>query len=181
VVVGKATFLRQVMAYYGVEKPLFLTEASLICHPENYVDCNPPEERFYQAQADYLIRVNVRSWANDLAGIIWYKFEGPGWRYGGLLDEDQNSKPAFEAMKFLTAVLSGSRYAGLVASYENAEGYEFGSDDKFIWIMWSADEQDIQILLPDDLVAVYNKFGEDITPDTSSIIVNDPVYVEFEP
>jgi hypothetical protein len=181
VVLGKVNFLRQVMAEYNVDKQIFLTEGSLICPEQNLIDCDPPGDDFYQAQANYVVRLNVRSWANNLAGSVWYQFEGPGWRYGGLLDDDQNPKPAFEAMEFLTEELSGTQFSGIVMDYENLESYEFISNEKIIWVLWSTDEIDTQIQLPGNTSVVYNKFGEDITPDSTDITVNDPIYVELEP
>lgn len=179
VVLGKAAFLRQVMADYNVDKPLFLTEGSLLCHPDNSVDCYPPGDSFFEAQADYIIRLIARSWANDLAGIIWYQFDGPGWRYGGLLDENLDPKPAFRAVSFLSEELSEAKHSGLIANYENLEGYKFTTLDKTIWVLWSTDEIDTLIQLPDDTIIVYNKYGENITPENLQITINDPVFIEF--
>lgn len=180
-VLGKVDFLRQVMATYGVEKPIFLTEASLLCHELNTVDCDPPGERFFDAQADYIVRLFVRNWANDIMGTIWYQFEGPGWRYGALLDEDQKPKPVYYALQFMDSELSGTEYSGEVIQYESLEGYEFTSQQKIIWVLWSTDQVDTQIDLPENLSSVFNKYGEEITPNGRGITVNDPVFLELLP
>jgi hypothetical protein len=123
----------------------------------------------------------VRNWANDVSGTIWYQFEGPGWRSGGLLDDEQNPKPAYQALKALTDKLSGTRFSKLLTNYDRLEAYEFTSDEKTVWVLWSPDEVDIQIDLPENLSAVYDKYGQEITPDTSQITVNSPVFFELNP
>ena len=45
----------------------------------------------------------------------------------------------------------------------------------------SPDEVDVQIDLPDNLSAVYDKYGQEINPDTSQITVNSPVFFELNP
>ena len=92
------------MESYNIDKPIIHTEGSLICPEWNPGDCSPPGEDFFEHQADYVVWMYVRNWANGLFGTIWYQFEGPGWRYAGLLDEDQNPKPVYEALLFLTFI-----------------------------------------------------------------------------
>jgi hypothetical protein len=101
VVIGKVDFLREVMSTYNFDKPIFHTEGALLCPEQNPTDCDPPDEGFFDSQADYAIRMYVRNWANSVSGTIWYQLEGPGWRYGGLLDENQMPKPVFQAIDFL--------------------------------------------------------------------------------
>jgi hypothetical protein len=123
----------------------------------------------------------VRNWASNVSGTIWYHFEGPGWRYGGLLDENQNPKPVYEALNVLILELSDAEYSGVLTSYEGLEGYEFLSPNKHIWVLWSPDENDTQIQLPDNVDVVLDKYGRDITPDGTEIIVNNPIYIELNP
>jgi len=92
VVLGKIDFLREVMASYGVDKPLMHTEGSLLCSVSSPAYCDPPGDAFFEAQADYVVWLYVRNWAEGLIGTIWYQFEGPGWRYSGLLDERQQPR-----------------------------------------------------------------------------------------
>lgn len=181
VVLGKIQFLRQVMDTYNIAKPLFHTEGSLLCHPQNQVDCDPPGDGFFEAQADYLVRLYVRNLANGVAGTFWYQFEGPGWRYGGLLDDNQNPKPVFNALNILTDKLSGTRFTGPVFAYEGIEVYEFVSDEKILWVMWSPDEIDLLIDLPENFSTAFNKYGQELTVDGNQILVNDPIYLEINP
>src|SRR3990170_7815710 len=181
VVLGKLNFVREVMANFGVDKPVMHTEGSLICPEWNETDCNPPTEAFYQAQADYVAWLYVRNWAAGLKGTIWHQFNGPGWRNGGILDENQDPRPAYYALDFLTQELKGATYAAQVTQFPSLVGYEFKTAAKRIWVLWSPDAGTYAIQLPGDVLHVYDKYGADITPAGPEINVKSPIYVEFAP
>jgi hypothetical protein len=182
VVLGKIDFLRQVMEQYGVNKPIIHSEGSLICPEHNSTQCNPPGEDFFEIQADYIVRLYVRNWANGINGTIWYKFEGPGWRYGGLLNEDQVPKPAYYALQFLTRKLSGAVYSGQTKSIDQVRIYEFIKEDKRIWVLWSADEKQYMMTLNQAPKIVFDKYGNQLSfSHTNEILVNSPMYLEFSP
>jgi len=178
VVLGKVDFLREVMAAYGVDKPLLHTEGSLICPEWNGDECDPPADAFYEAQADYVVRLFVRNWANGLLGTTWYQFEGPGWRYGGMLDGDQEPKPAYHAYDFLTGELRGATYEGEVTRYVALEAYAFRTPGKRLWVLWAPDEEEHAISLPGDTLQVLDKYGGPI-PSDGSVTVSSPVYIEL--
>jgi hypothetical protein len=180
VVLGKIQFLREVMATFGVDKPLMHTEGALLCHPKSPI-CTPPDPAFFQAQADYVIWLFVRNWAQGLKSTIWYQFEGPGWRHGGLLDDSQQPKPAYHALSFLSQELAGARYEQVVLRYPLLEGFEFFAPGKRIWVLWSPDEQPHEIDLPANTQVVYDKYGTDITPKKNILSVQSPIYVELAP
>jgi hypothetical protein len=180
VVLGKIDFLREVMAAHGVDKPLMHTEGALLCHPSSPF-CNPPDPAFFQTQADYVAWLFVRNWAEGLKATIWYQFEGPGWRYGGLLNADQMPKLAYHALKFLSQELANARYEQSVSRYPTLEGYEFSTPQKRIWVLWSLDNQAHHIALPASVQAIYDKYGEEIRPDNGTISVQSPTYVELAP
>jgi hypothetical protein len=180
VVQGKIAFLREVMATHGVDKPLMHTEGALLCHPDSPI-CNPPDTAFFEAQADYVVWLFVRNWAEGLKATIWYQFEGPGWRHGSLLDGNQQPKPAYNALQFLSQELSSARYEGSVTLYLALRGYEFSVPGKTIWVLWSPDDQSHDVVLPASMLTVYDTYGEDITPDNSTLSVQSPIYVELAP
>ncbi|MGB0389356.1 MAG: hypothetical protein ACPGWR_31420, partial [Ardenticatenaceae bacterium] len=68
VVLGKADLLREVMAQFGYQKPLILSETSLVCHESNTA-C--PSDEFFGAQANIVIRLYTRLWANNILGGTW--------------------------------------------------------------------------------------------------------------
>ena len=181
VVIGKVDFLREVMAKFAINKPIFHTEGALLCPEYTPIDCDPPGENFNDSQADYIVRMFVRNWAYGVSGTIWYQFEGPGWRHGGLLDENQNPKLAYDALKFLMSELSDVEYSGVLSQFDPLEGYEFTTPEKRIWVIWSPDEIDVQIQLPEEVLSVFDKFGTEITPQGVDMIVKNPIYLELRP
>jgi len=170
------------MANYGVDKPLMHTEGSLLCSENNPDGCDPPSDAFFEAQADYVVWLYVRNWAEGLIGTIWYPWEGPGWRYSGMLGKGNVPKESYHALKFLSQELSGATYKKLIVRYPALKGYEFVTTGKRVWVLWAADEQPHTIDLPAEMQKVYDKYGQDITPGASnSLQVDSPVYVELTP
>jgi hypothetical protein len=74
-----------------------------------------------------------------------------------------------------------AEYAGEVTQYESLVGHKFVKPDKQIWVIWSPEEIETQIQLPENLSAVYDKYGEDITPPGRDITVSSPIYLEINP
>lgn len=181
VVLGKVNFLREVMVAQGVDKPIMHTEGSLICPEWNTIHCVTPGTDFYEAQADYVVWLFVRNWAEGLLGTMWYQFDGPGWRFSGMLDGSQNPKPAYLVFDFLTQELANATYTGKVTQYAGLSGYAFSKPGKLIWVLWAPDEQTYTITLPSSTTVVYDKYGADITPVGSTLSVKSPVYVESTP
>ena len=179
VVDGKINFIRQVMDKYQVDKPIFHTEGALMCAEYNTIDCEEPGELFFEAQAEYAIRRNVLNWANGVQASIWYQFEGPGWRYSGLLDEDQNPKPVYDALLFMTAMLSDASYLGEIDEFEGLQGYEFDLPEKHIWVLWSPEQVDISIQVPGGVNQVYDKFGNEIALEGNELLVNNAIFLEL--
>ncbi len=175
-VLGKLDFIREKLAEYGANKPVMLTEAGLICY-----DCNPPPPRFFETQADYVVWLFVRSWAAGMYGTTWYTFDGPGWRNGGLLDENQEPRKSYDALQFLIQLLGDSYYTGELVTYPGVQGHIFKEGTKTIWVLWSKDGSNQSIQLPAGVSAVYNRAGKIITPADDNLSVNKPVYVEFSP
>jgi len=181
VVMGKIHFIQSVLNSYSISKPLMHTEGSLMCPWWNTSQCNPPANIFYETQADYVVWLYVRNLAAGVESTIWYSFEDPGWRYCGLLDEQGQPKPAYNALKFLTQELKSANYVGAVTQYPELRGYEFSIPGKWIWVLWAPDEQPHPITLPAGTQLVYDKYGNNITPTGSDITVNHPIYVEINP
>jgi hypothetical protein len=181
VVMGKIHFIQNVLSSYSVSKPLMHTEGSLMCPEWNTSQCNPPTNIFYETQADYVVWLYVRNLAAGVESTIWYSFEDPGWRFCGLLDEQGQPKPAYNAFKFLTQELKSANYVGAVTQYPELRGYEFSVPGKWIWVLWAPDEQPHPITLPLGTKLVYDKYGNNITPTGSDITVNHPIYVEINP
>ena len=176
---GKARFLRQIMDQYGVDKPLFLNETALGCNPD-YYSCDPPPSRFYEDQADHLLRAFTRAISEDIGGLTWYTLDGPGWREGGLLDSSYNPRPAYTAYQHLIVRLAYSTYEG-TASYGSAvEAYSFTKRTERIHVVWSKDAIADTIQVPQSsLNQAYDRDGNILSPTLAGD--NYEITVGFSP
>jgi hypothetical protein len=181
IVDGKMSFIRQVMAKYQVDKPIFHTEGALMCAEYNVIDCEEPDELFFEAQAEYAVRRYLRNWANNVGATIWYQFEGPGWRFSGLLDEDQNPRPVYHALQFMTGMLFETGFIEEIVEFPGLQGYKFASPGKQIWVLWSPEQVDTPLTLPSEVSAVYDKYGNEIMPDGNDLVVNNAIYLVVSP
>jgi hypothetical protein len=175
VVAGKIAFLREVMAAYGVEKPIFQSEVALM-RSGSYINYLAFERR----KADYVVWVFARNISQNLLGTTWYTLDGPGWYSSGLLDINQEILPAYTAMKFAAQKLSSAAYSAAINAYPGIEGFEFKRGPTYrIWVMFSSDANSPILTLPAGYVGVYDTLGNAITPAAGQITIDHPVYVEF--
>lgn len=175
VLIGKISFLRDMMQSYGIQKPIYNTESALLGYSD---PAWVPPARFYQDQATYVIWQFIRGWAMGLKGTIWFTLDAPGWRYAGLTYWNYQT-PAYQAMSFLTSELDHAVYTGRIYDYPALDGYAFVVIDKRVWVLWSPVQQDVTITLPANTLQVRDKFGAPVTPTENQITVNDPVYIEI--
>jgi hypothetical protein len=180
-VLGRVSLLREVLAAYGVEKPLMHTESSLSCPEWRPSRCVPPGNDFMEAQADYMVILYVRNWGAAIAGTVWYQFEGPAWRHIGLFDEQGQPKPAYRALQFLGQELRGAVYTGPVEAGAGARGAEFRTLEKRIWVLWSPDAQPDTVPLPEGVRQVLDKYGTPQLWEGGALNVLSPIYVELAP
>ena len=136
---GKARYLRQMMAEYDVDKPVYLDETALGCSNKVY-PCDPPPAAFFQAQADYVARTFTRAQSEQIGGLTWYTLNGPGWRNTGLLTETDERRPAFYAYKHLATRLLYAKYEGAVDYGPAIEGYGFFKANVRVHVLWSRDQ-----------------------------------------
>ncbi len=180
--VGKADFLRSVMASYGVSKPVINTESSLLCTDKTHCpEGGTPSVAFLEQQADYVVSVFVRTWAAGLMANIWFEIEGPGWREVGLLDRYQQPRPAYYVYQFLARELAGGRFVGTLAQFPSVMAYEFSLSGKRVWVLWSADASSHTITLPAGVTKIYDKLGNPLTPSGGTLSIKSPVYLELAP
>ena len=81
----------------------------------------------------------------------------------------------------MTSILSGAAYIGEITEFDGLQGYEFASPDKRVWVLWSPEQIDTQILVPGNLEKSYDKFGNEIGQEGNILLVNSPVYLQFTP
>jgi hypothetical protein len=180
VLLGKLDFIRQRFQEYGVRKPILMNEGGLMCvsSDDNYPPCFSQE--FRQAQADHVVKLYSRTWANGLLGVSWYTLDGAGWRQGGLLDDGQNPRLAYDAYQFMSQLLEGASYSRSLSA-GGLEGYAFYSPKahREYQFYWTNDASTVLLSLPASTVAVYDGSGRALTPGNGAIDVGfDPIVVE---
>lgn len=179
VTLGKADYIRDVLSEFRYDKPLFHTETSLICPEWNPADCDPPKPVFYEDQAEYVVRLYVRNWAHNIASTIWYTFEGPGWRFGGMVGSVDAPRPAYHAFTYLAETLTDGVYIGRVDGIPGAEGYRFSRGSDEVWVIWPEDETERTIQLPTGFGKITDKLGNEITPENGQVYLQGALYIEF--
>jgi hypothetical protein len=194
-IMGKIDFIEERFDRYHINKPIVMNEGGLMCgfdpqtNPDQYDQCL--QDDFFDYQANYVVRMYTRSWAEGLLGSTWYTLNGGGWREGGLLNDNQEPRPAYTTFKFMANLLADAEYVGkLYPDLYPAEdddskflaGYAFRADTTGYdyRIYWSNDRAVTQSLSLPQGSKVYDKFGQDITPSNGEITIEfDPKFVEI--
>jgi hypothetical protein len=184
--VGKARFLKQLMAAYGVDKPLVANELGLLWCPTS-AGCPPPGEKFEQAQADFVVRSLVRAIGAGVQGFFWYPLEGPGYRYSGLLREDGTPKPVYYAYQRLAIQLEGATYERLVDYGAGVEAYAFHLGAQQLHVIWTVDDTTIPITISQSqFVSATDRDGDLVVPifEDGTVYLGasfKPIYVVIRP
>ncbi|HSJ53996.1 MAG TPA: cellulase family glycosylhydrolase, partial [Anaerolineae bacterium] len=135
--IGKATFLRDKLASYGLHKPMICTEAGV----EN-VNTGTDE-----IQSRYIPILYVQTMAGNLMSLSWFMLvdQDPGYWKTGLLYADMTRKPAYYAYKTATSRLGESTYISALSTTEKGTGameaYRFLAADgqKRFTVAWTND------------------------------------------
>jgi hypothetical protein len=185
-VLGKARFLKQLMARYGVDKPLVLNEIGLLWCPSSQ-GCPPPGPFFNEAQANFIVRSLVRGIGGGIQGFTWYPLEAPGFRYSALLDSAGNPKLVYYAYQQLALQLKDSTYVQPVEYGAGVEAYAFRRGDEQIHVIWTIEDTPTAILIPQaSFVRVTDRVGTPIAPEVDGTNVRlmagfSPIYVVRRP
>lgn len=173
VVAGKIDYLRSL-----TNKPLLHTEGGLLYNNPNYV-INPSDD-YQKAKADYVVWLYARNWALDIKGTTWYTLNGPGWRNGGLLDGSQNPLPAYNALRYMTEILSDFKFIREL-SENNTLGFEFIKGTETIRIVYSPDKNPRTIALPPGFREARDPLGVEVSPSGGTITITRPTYLFLGP
>ncbi len=166
---GKLSFVRSVLQQYSVtNKPILMDEGGLLYYGDPATVANTT---FFADEANYVVRLYTRAWANDLVGAVWYTLNGSGWHEAGLLDANQQPRPAYTSFKSLSTRLQNTTYAG-VLSAGNVEGYAFHKSGMTYQIYWTNDSSTVQLTLPGGTQAVYDLAGNTITPAGTTVTIS---------
>jgi hypothetical protein len=181
--VGKAKFLRGVMAKYGVDKPLFLNETGLTCPQPPIGICAGVGPTFLQAQSDYLVRMMTRLLSMRVQEITWFTLQGPGWYDSGLLDGQQQPRRVYYAYQQFIARTSSSGPPVAIHDYDRSdvyiEAYRFRKGATLIDVVWARDLGTYYLRLPPRFTKAYSQYGAALTPIGPYLAVSfSPVYIE---
>jgi hypothetical protein len=188
-IIGKAKYLNQIMAEYGVQKPLYVNEVALGC-PENWNWCAPPDypdSQFYDMQADFLVKTYVRAYSEGIQGIMWYTLQGPGWRNTGLLDGQSNPRPAYNAFQNLSTQLGYATYLHKPDYGANVEAYAFRVDGAVVHILWAKEDTlEVVSISNTAFIKAYTRDGAIISPTITGTNINltislNPIYIILNP
>jgi hypothetical protein len=184
--IGKAKFLRSVMAKFpGVNKPLFLNETGLTCPIPPNGSCAGAGPTFFQAQADYVIRMLTRGWSIGVQQITWYTLQGPGWDNSGLLDAQQRPRPVYLAYQQFIAQTNPSDPPTRIHDYDRSdvsiESYRFNKGIILIDILWAKDLSTYYVKLPPRFTKAYNQYGAEVRPIGPYLPVSfSPIYIQHQ-
>jgi hypothetical protein len=150
-VTGKANYLRQLMKDYGVDKPLFINETGLGCiydSPDHFPWCASPDQLYYQAQSDFLVRTFVRAFGQGVMGVSWYTLENNGWRDLGLLDSSLQPRPSYRAYQQLSSQLQDKYFIGSVNYGSGIEAYAFRKGARQVQVLWARGDETLSVRVP---------------------------------
>jgi len=183
-IIGKATYLRNKLAEYNVDKPFICTEASQ-WSDELHGGSD-------ELQSRYVVQVFARSMAADLEATIWLKLvDNAGvdaWKYGLVHRDDLSPKPAYHAYQTAARQLALANYVRTLNDGETGsewvEAYDFVTKDGLthIIVAWTNDGANHEMLLVTDQVVVVDKMGAEIIIwDGDDGTVDGRVHVTIEP
>jgi hypothetical protein len=185
--IGKASYLRSVMAAYNVRKPLWMNEGGLLYYCEG---CPPPGSDFLRSQAEHLVRTVSRSAGNGMQMYAWYTLDGPGWWDGGMLDAQQQPRPVFNAYKYMIATTSPYRNVTAVNYGPGIEAYRFNKGASVVDVLWRTSSGTSQVSVPLTSSPVARSiYGEEnvsgtISSDGKMLLLNvgsTPIYIKRQP
>jgi hypothetical protein len=182
---GKAKFLRTVMAKYGLKKPLFLNEMSMTCTVPPEGTCPGVGPVFYRAQANFIVRVLTRGWSAGIQQFSWYTLDWPGFRYGSLLDEQVRPRPAYTAYQQFIAHTSPSDPPVPIKDYDRndvrVEAYRFNKGAELVDVLWGKDLSTYYVKTPPKFTKAYDQYGVELTPIGPYLPVNfSAIYIHHQ-
>jgi hypothetical protein len=176
VIIAKADYVRKVMKAYGVDLPLMVTEAALLCgRTGNESHCLTSD--FEKTKAYYVAELYGASLAEGLQTTIWYHILG--WRKSELLDKNLNPLPAYDAYKFARLELRNGVFQRRITDYPGLVVYEIKRSDRIVWLLWSQVGEK-KITLSNTPLAIWDVFGNRQEKTAHDLVVKlMPLYLEW--
>ncbi len=156
-VIGKATYLRQELGRYGLDKPMAITEVG---RPTR---APAPEAHLYDeaSTARFVAPALVQSRIAELAPVIWFiAADGSDtlpYEYG-LLDFDFEPKQPYWAYRAVMPALQGADYGGELAVVGAGHAYRFVHPQQTAIVAW-ADVGEAELALTTHKVLQVDRWG----------------------
>lgn len=188
-IIGKYNHLQQKLQSYGLNKPLFITEAGW------FSDQSSAGQSNHEIQSRYVVKLFTQAAAVNARSLIWFSWADPGAPYEafGLLSAgDWNPKMAFWVYQIAAEKVGLSRFEQTYSAGTNMEGYRFtNANGKPLYVFWSRDGVARNVLVPGSQAQVVNmqgqlvrvaRDGDDGVLDGRIRVAVDanPVYVEVD-
>jgi hypothetical protein len=182
--VGKAEYLKNIMAQYNVEKPLMVTETALLCGSNGTEPiCLHPD--FEHTKAAYIAQSYAAALASGIKVNIWYSLTG-NWRGNNLLDDNSNPLPSYYAYVNVVNSLGDVSFTRALDEYPDVSGFEFIAKNTVIWFAWSREMDGdrnilpVQMDLPATPLKIWDVYGQDVPVGGPSVTVTGmPLYIEL--
>ena len=178
VLINKTSYIRSLLndpQYNAQGKFLINTEVALLCDA-----CDTFNADFEKAKADYVTQAYAVGIAEGLAGNLWFTI--PGWRNSGLIDENTNPLPGYQAYISTFNELSEAAFLRKNTTTSGVKIYEFVKGDSLLWVAWAQDAQSHEVTLPSVPVAVKDNQGNALPVTGASLSVSPtPLFIEFAP
>jgi hypothetical protein len=183
VVRAKANYLQGLLNDYGVTgKYLMNTETALLTLlAGSPLDCAGADKDVCEnTKAYYLVQSYVAALEKGLRTNVWYFWVKRG---SVLFESDLTILPAYNTYKFARSELKYATYNREITMYlgHGVRVYELNNQPGKIWVMWSLDGGTHAITLPGTPLAIYDAFGDPITPSSNINVDLKPLYVEWNP
>ncbi len=178
-ILGKLAYLRDKLAYYGVDKPIFCTETGWFSNFQG--------DDGHEIQSRYLVQTFVGSMTADLGAVIWFTLADSvnDYREWGLVDINLDPKPSYYAHQTLTAQMFGAEYVRTLGlgdtGSDQIEAYEFATRTGCtIVVAWSNDLVTVthELEIQTSQLVVVDMFGTEATVyDGDDGVVDGRVHV----
>ncbi|RRR65355.1 MAG: hypothetical protein EI684_23400 [Candidatus Viridilinea halotolerans] len=134
-IIGKTRFTRETTARYGLNKPIWINETTM---PFGLAGgaCAVPTADLFTTQASHIVRIMARAASHNVGMMAWYTLNGSGWCNSGLLDAQQQPRPAFIAYKHMIATTAPYRRVYAVNYGPDIEAYRFDQGPTVVDVLW---------------------------------------------
>ena len=163
---------RELLSEYGIDRPIWVTEAQHRTGMTIYGKNVSPEEH-----ARILVKSYVLSFALGVDKIFYTSFRAPPFgpdqfQQSALIDSKGEKRPAYYALKTLI-----SKMDAFTSAEELAEGqYKFMVEGKAIYVLWGSGKPTDEIT---GEVLVTDSYGKETRTSSSAINLSEsPIFVE---